>query len=98
VEQGYRRLVGLELRDASWTRGQVPFEFRVNVWWKMLLDEVRQKPYEIVAASLVAHGQVSVPSPQVSGQETSFKYPNPKPGKPETETLTEKPKTKNRKP
>jgi hypothetical protein len=54
----------------------------VHVWRKMLLDEVGQKSHEIVAASLVAHGQVSVPDPQVSGQETSFGYPNPKPGKP----------------
>ena len=59
----------------------MPFEFRVHVWRKMLLDEVGQKSHEIVAASLVAHGQVSVPGPQVSGQETSFRYPNPKPGK-----------------
>lgn len=64
----------------------MPFELRVDVWWKMPLDEVRQEPYEIVTASLVAHGQVSVPGPQVSGQEISFDYPNPKPGKPETET------------
>ena len=64
----------------------MPFEFSVHVRRKMLLDEVRQKSHEIVAASLVAHGQVSAPEPQVSGQETSFRYPNPKPGKPETET------------
>ena len=75
-------MVGLELRDASRARGQMSFEFRVDVWWKMLLDKVRQEPDEIVAASLVAHGQVSVPGPQVSGQETSFRYPNPKPAKP----------------
>jgi hypothetical protein len=66
-------LVGLELRDASWAGGQVPFQFRVYVWRKMLLDEVRQESYEIVAASLVAHGQVSALGPQVSGQETSFR-------------------------
>jgi len=57
----------------------MPFEFRVNVWRKVLLDEVRQESHEIVAASLVAHGQVSAPGPQGSGQETSFRYPNPKP-------------------
>ena len=89
MEQGYGRLVGLELRDASWARGQMPFEFSVHVRRKMLLDEVRQESDEIVAASLVAHGQVSVPGPRVSGQETSFKYPNPKPEKPETESRGE---------
>jgi hypothetical protein len=47
----------------------MPFEFRVDVWWKMLLDEVRQEPYEIVAASLVAHGQVSVPGSRVPNQD-----------------------------
>jgi hypothetical protein len=61
------------LRDAAGARRQVPFEFRVHVRRKMLLDEIRQEPHEIVAASLVGHGQVSASGSQVSGHETPFK-------------------------
>jgi len=62
-------LVSLELSQAPRARREVAFEFGVHVRRKVLLDEIRQKSHEVVAASLVAHGQVSVPGSRVPSQD-----------------------------
>jgi hypothetical protein len=58
----------------------------VDVWWKMLLDEVRQEPYEIVAASLVAHGQVQSRVPRFRVRKPPSGTLTQNPEKPKTET------------
>ena len=50
VEEGDRRLVGLQLRDAARARGEVAFELRVDVRRQLVLDVVREEPDEVGAA------------------------------------------------
>jgi hypothetical protein len=85
VQKRYRRSIGFELGHAPRARREVAFELRVHVRRKVLLDKIRQESHEVVAASLVVHGQVSVQGSRVPDQGNPFRYPNPKPGKPETE-------------
>jgi hypothetical protein len=51
VKQRYRRLIGLELRNAAGACRQVPLEFRVYRRRQMVLHEVRQETHEIGAAA-----------------------------------------------
>ena len=80
VEQRDGRLVGFQLRDAARACGQVTFESRVHLGRKVMLDEIREKPDEIVAAAFLWHGQYQL---RFSPWGRS-NYPNPKRRKPET--------------
>jgi len=51
MEKGHGRLVGLQLSDAARTTGQVTFEISVHAGRQMMLDEIREKSDEIVAAA-----------------------------------------------
>jgi hypothetical protein len=62
MEQGNRRLIGLELRDAARTSGEVPFQIGVDRWREVVFDEVRQQTHEIGAATFVWHSGRSVVS------------------------------------
>jgi len=57
AEQRYGRLVGFQLGHAAGTGGEVPLEIGVLVGRQMMLDEVREKAHEVVAAAFLRHGQ-----------------------------------------
>ena len=50
VEEGDRRFVGLELRDAARAAREVALELRVDVRRQLVLDVVREEPDEVGAA------------------------------------------------
>ena len=57
AEKRDRRLVGFQLCDAAWAGGEMAFEIRVDSGRQVTLDEIREKPDEIVAATFLRHGQ-----------------------------------------
>ena len=59
VKQGNGGLVGFQLRNAARTRREMPFEIRVDVRRQVTLDEVGEKPDEIVAAAFLRHSRSS---------------------------------------
>jgi len=56
-EERDRRLVRFQLRDAARAGGEVTLEIGVLLRRQVMLDEVREKPDEIVAAASLRHGQ-----------------------------------------
>ena len=63
MEERNGRLIGLELRDAAGTGGEVPLQIRVDLRRQMVLDEIREETHEIGAATLSGtYGQVSAGS------------------------------------
>lgn len=51
MQKGNGRLVGLQLSDTAWAAGQVTFEISMHAGRQMMLDEIREKSDEIVAAA-----------------------------------------------
>ena len=57
AEQRNGRLIGFQLRNAAGTGGEVALEIGVLLRRQVMLDEIREKPDEVVAAAFLRHGQ-----------------------------------------
>jgi hypothetical protein len=69
------RLIGLQLRDAAWARGQVTLELGVDAGREMMLDEISEEPDEIVATAFLSHERLSVQVPGLGPQSTLTQNP-----------------------
>jgi hypothetical protein len=74
-------LVGFQLRDAARACRKMTLESGVHLGRQVMLDEIREKPDEIVAAAFLWHGRYQLRFSPFGRSN----YPNLKRRKPETD-------------
>lgn len=55
MEKRNRGLIGLQLRNATRARGQMPLELGVDAGRQVMLDEISEEGDDIVAAAFLSH-------------------------------------------